>query len=73
MDSKKNKKILINQIDASYITIKSYFDNHPEILEFYQRGQLELEDAELVELYQEKVAKREKMIQQIDKILKNKK
>jgi|694.fasta_scaffold88543_5 hypothetical protein len=70
---KKNKKILINQIDASYITIKSYFDNHPEILEFYQRGQLELEDAELVELYQEKVAKREKMIQQIDKILKNKK
>jgi hypothetical protein len=70
---KRKQAILINQIDASYKTLKLYFDNHPEILNLYHNRQLELQDAELVELYQEKVAKREKMIQQIDKILKNKK
>jgi hypothetical protein len=69
---KQNKEILINQIDASYKTLKLFFDQHPEILEYYQRGQLEFEDAELVELYQEKVAKREKMLDQINKVLKNK-
>ena len=69
---KQNKEILINQIDASYKALKIFYNQHPKILEFYQRGQLEIEDAELVELYQEKVAKREKMLKQIDKVIKDK-
>ena len=51
--------------------------DHPELQKFIEVVNLSYQnyekDAELVELYQEKVAKREKMIQQIDKILKNKK
>jgi hypothetical protein len=68
----QKKEILINQIDTSYKALKLFFNQHPEILEFYQRGQLEIEDAELVVRYQEKVAKREKMLKQIDKVIKDK-
>jgi hypothetical protein len=68
----QKKEILINQIDTSYKALKLFFNQHPEILEFYQRGKLEIEDAELVVRYQEKVAKREKMLKQIDKVIKDK-
>lgn len=67
---KQKQDTLINQMDASYKALKLYFDNHPEILDLYQNRRLEFEDAELIETFQEKIKKRAKMLQQIEKIIK---